>query len=139
MKCFYENVKKDDFAQLLKAEQLFQEALVYYPRSAYIPYGYGSIGMIKKKMNNISAALGYFNIVKQGYLEYSGIPEIMFHLADIYDQQGYLDKALRYYKHVFEESIDNDYIPDAGIGYGRALFKKRRYLDSLMILNYVLK
>ena len=46
---FYENVKKDDFAQLLKAEQLFQEALVYYPRSAYIPYGYGSIGMIKKK------------------------------------------------------------------------------------------
>ncbi len=136
---FYENVKKDDFAQLLKAEQLFQEALVSYPGSAYTPYGYGSIGMIQKKMNNISAALGYFNIVKQGYLEYSGIPEIMFHLADIYDSQGYLDKALRYYKHVFEESVDNDYIPDAGIGYGRALFKKRRYLDSLMVLNYVLK
>ncbi len=95
--------------------------------------------MIQKKMNNISAALGYFNIVKQGYPEYSGIPEIIFHLADIYDQQGYLDKALRYYKHVFEESIDNDYIPGAGIGYGIALFKKHRYLDSLMVLNYVLK
>ena len=136
---FYENVKKDDFAQLFKAEQLFQEALVSYPGSAYIPYGYVSIGMIQKKMNNISAALGYFNIVKQGYPEYSGIPEIIFHLADIYDQQGYLDKALRYYRQIFEETIENDYIQDAGIGYGRALFRKHRYLDSLMILNYVAK
>ncbi|MEN8211763.1 MAG: tetratricopeptide repeat protein [Thermodesulfobacteriota bacterium] len=136
---FYENVKKDDFAQLLKAEQLFQEALVSYPGSAYVPYGYGSIGMIQKQLNNISAALGYFNIVKQGYLEYSGLPEIMYHLADIYDSQGYLDKALTHYKHVFEETIENDYIPDAGIGYGKTLFKKRRYLDSLTILNYVMK
>ena len=136
---FYENVKKDDSAQLLKAEQFFQEALVSYPKSAYVPYGHGSIGMIQKQLNNISAALGYFNIVKQGYPEYSGLPEIMYHLADIYDRQGYFDKALIYYKQVFEESIDNDYIPDAGIGYGKSLFKKRRYLDSLMILNYVMK
>jgi len=136
---FYENVKKDDSDQLLKAEQFFQEALVSYPKSAYVPYGYGSIGMIQKQLNNISAALGYFNIVKQGYPEYSGLPEIMYHLADIYDRQGYFDKALIYYKQVFEESIENDYIADAGIGYGKSLFKKRRYLDSLMILNYVMK
>jgi tetratricopeptide (TPR) repeat protein len=136
---FYKNIKKDDFAQLLKAQQLFQEALVSFPQSSFLPYGYGAIGVIQKQLNNMSAALGYFNIVKKGYLEYSGLPEIMYHLADIYDSQGYLDKALRYYKQVFEDPVENSYILDAGIGYGKALFTKRRYRDSLMILNYVVK
>ena len=136
---FYKNVKKDDFSQLLKAGQLFQDALVSYPKSVYVPYGYSGIGMIQKQLNNMSAALGYFNIVKKGFLEYSGLSEIIYHLAGIYDNQGYLDKALRYYKQVFEDSVENSYIPDAGIGYGKALFKKHRYLDSLMILNYVVK
>ncbi|MCP4673380.1 MAG: tetratricopeptide repeat protein, partial [Desulfobacula sp.] len=136
---FYKNIKKDDFSQLLKAGQLFQDALVSYPKSSYVPYGYSSIGMIQKQLNNMSAALGYFNIVKKGYLEYSGLAEIMYHLAEIYSDQGYLDKALRYYKQVFEESVENSYIPDAGIGYGKALFKKHRYLDSLMVLNHVVK
>ncbi len=136
---FYKNIKKDDFSQLLKAVQSFQDALVSYPKSVYVPYGYSGIGIIQKQLNNMSAALGYFNIVKKGYLEYSGLSEIMYHLAGIYDNQGYLDKALRYYKQVFEDSIENSYIPDAGIGYGKALFKKRRYRDSLMILNHVVK
>jgi tetratricopeptide (TPR) repeat protein len=136
---FYKKVKGNDYSQLLKAGQLFQDALVSYPKSHYVPYGYSAIGMIQKRLNNMSVAMGYFNIVKKGYLEYSGLSEIMYHLADIYAAQGYLDKALRYYKQVFEDSVENNYIPDAGIGYGKALFQKRRYRDSLMILNYVVK
>ncbi|RLC24811.1 MAG: hypothetical protein DRH93_03620 [Deltaproteobacteria bacterium] len=134
---FYKTVGKDDFAQLMKAERLFQDALVSYPKSSLLAYGYSAIGMIQKKLNNVSAAEGYFNIVKQGYLTYSGLAEIMYHLAEIYDEKGYLDKALRYYKQVFEDTVENNYIPDAGIGYGKALFKKRQYLDSLTVLNYV--
>ncbi|NOX35010.1 MAG: tetratricopeptide repeat protein, partial [Deltaproteobacteria bacterium] len=136
---FYKNVKKDDFARLIKAERLFQDALVAYPKSSLLPYGYSAIGMIQKKLNNMAAAQGYFNIVKQGYPEYSGLPEVIYHLADIYDQKGYPDKALRYYKQVFEDTVENNYIADAGIGYGKALFKKRQYLDSLSVLDYVVK
>lgn len=136
---FYNDVKKDDFIQLMKAERLFQDSLVSYPASVYVPYGYSAIGLIHKKMNNLSAAEGYFNIVKQAYLEYPGLPEIMYHLAEIYDQKGYSDKALTYYKQVFEDTTQNSYIPDAGIGYGKALFEKRQYLDSLKVLNYVVQ
>ena len=136
---FYKSVGKDDFAKLLSAQRLFQDALISYPQSSLLPYGYAAIGIIHKKLNNVSAAEGYFNIVKQGYLEYSGLAEIMYHLADIYDQKGYLDKALKYYKQVFEDTVENNYIPDAGIGYGKALFKKRQYLDSLTVLNYVVQ
>lgn len=136
---FYKTVKKDDFPNLIKSEQMFQDALVSYPKSSYVPYGYAAIGMIQKKMNNISAAEGYFNIIKQGYLQYSGLSEIMYHLADIYDSKGYQEKALRYYKQVFEDSVENSYIFEAGVGYGKALFKKRQYYDALSVLNYVVK
>ncbi|MBU2451950.1 MAG: tetratricopeptide repeat protein, partial [Proteobacteria bacterium] len=134
---FYKTVQKDDFAQLMKAERLFQDALVSFPKSLLLPYGYSGIGMIQKRLNNLSASEGYFNIVKQGYLEYSGLPEVMYHLAEIYDQKEYLDKSLMYYKQVFEDTVENSYMPDAGIGYGKALFKKRQYIDALTVLNYV--
>ncbi|WP_158406144.1 tetratricopeptide repeat protein [Desulfobacula toluolica] len=136
---FYLGVKKGDFNQLVKAQRFFQDALVSYPDSSLVPYGYAAIGMIQKKINNISVAEGYFNIVKQGYPEYSGLAEILYNLADIYDQKGYEDKALTYYKKVFEDAMENSYIPDAGIGYGKALFKKRQYLDALEVLNYVVQ
>ncbi len=136
---FYGQVKKDDFAQLMKAEKYFQDALVSYPASPYVPYGYSAIGMIQKELSNVSAAEGYFNIVKQGYLAYSGLPEVMYHLADIYAQKEYLDKALRYYKQVFEDTVENNYIADAGIGYGKALYQKKQYLGTLSVLNYVVE
>lgn len=136
---FYRNLTEDDFTKLIQAERMFQDALVTYPKSIFLPYGYTAIGMIQKKMNNLSAAEGYFNIVKQGYLTYSGLPEITYHLADIYDQKGYEDKALIYFKQVFEDPVENSYIADAGIGYGKTLFKKRQYLDALKVLNFVVQ
>ncbi|MCK5837175.1 MAG: hypothetical protein KAH09_07915, partial [Desulfobacula sp.] len=136
---FYKNVKANDFALLIKAERLFQDALVSFPESSLRPYGYSAIGLIQKKMNNISAAEGYFNIVKQDYPAYSGLAEILYHLADIYDQKGYPDKALRYYRQVFEDLAQNAYIPDAGIGYGRVLFDNQQYRESLTVLNSVVR
>jgi tetratricopeptide (TPR) repeat protein len=134
---FLKTVTKDDFAQLLKAERMYQDALVSYPKSPYVPYAYSAIGIIQKLMNNDAAAEGYFNIVKQDYLGYSGLPEVIYHLADLYEKKGFLDKALTYFKQVFEDTVENSSIPDAGIGYGRALYEKRQYLDSLSVLNYV--
>jgi len=136
---FMQTVKKDDFAQLLKAERMYQDALVSYPKSPYVPYAYSAIGIIQKQMNNIAAAEGYFNIVKRDYPNYSGLPEVIYHLAEIYEKKGFLDKALTYFKQVFEDTVENSYIPDAGIGYGRALYEKRQYLDSLSVLNYVVE
>jgi tetratricopeptide (TPR) repeat protein len=128
-----------DFTKLIQAERNFQDALVSYPKSDYVPFGYASIGIIQSKLNNISAAEGYFNIIKAGYLAYSGMPEIMYYLAEIYDEKGFLDKALRYYKQVFEDEVHNNYIPDAGVGYGKALFKKQQYINSLTVLDHVVE
>ncbi|MFH2093045.1 MAG: tetratricopeptide repeat protein [Pseudomonadota bacterium] len=136
---FFKSVKTEDYAQMITAERLFQDALILYPASKYLPYGYTSMGLIQKKMNNIFGAEGYFNIVKQGYLEYPGLAEVMYQLANIYDINGYQDKALSYFKQVFEDTQDNAYIAKAGVGYGKALYNKRQYLAALSILNYVVQ
>jgi TolA-binding protein len=136
---YYMGIAKDDYPLLIKAERMFQDALVSYPKSDYVPFAYTAMGMIHIALKNYSAAEGYFNIVKQGFPQYSGMPEVQFHLAGIYDEKGYTDKALLYYKQVFESSLENNYIPDAGVGYGKALFKKRQYFDALTVFNYVIK
>ena len=136
---YYMSIAKDDYPLLIKAQRMFQDALVSFPKSVYLPFAYTGMGMIHIFLKNYSAAEGYFNIVKQGYPQYSGMPEVQYHLAGIYDEKGYIDKALIYYKKVFESSLENNYIPDAGVGYGKALFKKRQYYDALAVFNYVVK
>jgi len=136
---FYKSIPKDDFALLIKAERMFQDALVLYHQSAYVPFAYTAIGKIHMDLNNISAAEGYFNIVRQEYGAYPGRPEVLFHLAEIYEEKGYIDQALGFFQQVFEAPLENAYIVDAGIGYGRTLFKKRQYYAALSVFNHVVE
>ncbi len=136
---YLKSISEDDFTRLLKAERMFQDALVSFPKSDLIPFAYTAIGMINISLKNNAVAEGYLNIVKQGYPQYSGMPEVLYHLAGIYNAKGYTDKALGYYKQVFESLVENNYIADAGVGYGKALFKKRQYFDSLAVFNYVVE
>ena len=136
---YYKSIEKEDYARLIKAERMFQDALVSYPKSSMVPFAYSGIGMIQAALKNMSAAEGYLNIVRKGYADYSGMPEVQFYLAQIYDEKGYTDKALRLYKEVFQSTLDNSYITDAGVGYGKALFNKRQYFDALSVFNYVIK
>ncbi|MBU0969769.1 MAG: tetratricopeptide repeat protein [Proteobacteria bacterium] len=136
---YYKSIVEKDYTHLIKAERMFQDALVSFPKSDYVPFAYAAIGMIHTALKNTSAAEGYFNIVKQGYAQYSGMPEVEYHLAGVYAEKGYTDKALQFYKQVFESSLENNYIPDAGVGYGKALYQKKRYFDALSVFNYVVE
>lgn len=136
---YYKSIITEDYPRLIKAERMFQDALVSFPDSFYLPFAYTAMGMIHTVLKNPSAAEGYFNMVNQGFPQYSGLPEVLYHLAGIYDVKGYTDKALGYYQAVFESSLENSYILDAGVGYGKALIKKNRYFDAMAVFNYVVK
>ena len=135
---YYKGLTPGDMVGLIQAERKFQDALVLYPRSKYLPFGYTAIGLIQEKMENLSAAEGYFNIVYQNHADYVGLPEVTYHLASIYDANGYTDKAMRYYRKVFESEQDNSYIPEAGVGYGKSLYQKQQFFDALRIFDYVI-
>ena len=132
-------VENNDPAGLLTAERMFQDAIVAFPNSTYLPFAYAAMGLIHTRLNNSATAEGYFDIITKDFPDYSGMPEVEYHLAEIYNARGYNDKALNLYKKVFESPISNGYIADAGVGYGKALFENLRYYDSLSVLNYVIQ
>ncbi len=136
---YYQSISKTDYALLITSERGFQDALVSFPDSRYLPFAYTAMGMIHMALKNPSAAEGYFNMVNQAYPHYSGLPEVFYHLARIHDANGNLDKAMAYYKQVFESPLENAYILDAGLGYGKALFEKNQYYDALAVYQYVIK
>lgn len=132
-------VENNDPAGLLTAERMFQDAMVAFPNSTYLPFAYAAMGLIHTRLNNSATAEGYFDIITKDFPNYSGMPEVEYHLAEIYNARGYNDKALNLYKKVFESPISNGYISDAGVGYGKALFENLRYYDALSVLNYVIQ
>lgn len=132
-------VENDDPEGLLTAEHMFQDAMVAYPKSSYLPFAYAAMGLIHSRLHNSATAQGYFDIIRKDFPDYSGMPEVEYHLAEIYNDRGYNDKALKLYKKVFESKISNGYISDAGLGYGKALFENLRYYDALSVFNYVIK
>jgi|GEM_PF-873224 len=132
-------VENDDSAGLLTAERMFQDAMVAFPKSSYLPFAYAAMGLIHTRLNNSATAEGYFDIISKDFPDYSGMPEVEYHLAEIYNDRGYNDKALNLYKKVFDSKISNGYISDAGLGYGKALFENLRYYDALSVLNYVIQ
>jgi len=136
---YYKYAETKEPLKLVQAEHYFHTALVTYPDSKLTPFGFTAIGLIHLKMNNAAVAEGYLTIVKDRYQEHSSLAEVYYYLARIYRQRGFNEKALRYYKKVFEELPDNKYTADAGIGYGNTLFEKRHYLDALNIFKFIIK
>ncbi|MBF0469591.1 MAG: tetratricopeptide repeat protein, partial [Desulfamplus sp.] len=137
---FYQSLDQSDAQQLLEAESNFHNLLVKWPSSDLLPFAHASLGLIYYKLGNTAAAEGHFSIVMDGYKSYPGMPEVLYHLAAIYDEKGNADKefnerAIEKYREVFNNYSESVYAVDAGVGLGKALFKKLNYIESRDILT----
>ncbi|MBF0390442.1 MAG: tetratricopeptide repeat protein [Desulfamplus sp.] len=138
-------LQKEDFQRLLNAENLFHNLIVNFGSSPLLPFAHASLGLIYNKLDNLAASEGHFTIVVDNYrASYKGIPEVIYYLAKIYDVKGdkerdYNDKAIDYYKEVFNNYSDSVYAVDAGVGLGKALFKKLHYIECRDILSSIVK
>ena len=138
----YAVLKQSDEAQpqeLLKANSLFQDILVSWSESRLIPFAYACLGIIQNNLNNPAAAEGFFTIVLDEYKDYVGTPEVLYFMSRIYDAKGYNEKALANYSIIFEKYPFSTYAVDAGIGVGKALFKKLHYIESRDILSSIVE
>ena len=134
---FFKNIEDGRFDQLIKAEELFQNALISFPDSSRKPFGLSGMGLIHMRMDNPAVAEGYFTIVEEGYGDYPGMPEVLFYLAGIFTEEGFDEKGMRYFRRVFENYPENSYTLDAGLGLGKALYRIRRYLDALNLFEHI--
>ncbi len=129
----------DDYVQLFRAERLFQDALIAYPESEFKPYGFASMALIHDALNNKAVSEGYFTVIEKDFPDYTGMPEVYYHLARIYEEDEFIDKALRYYELVYSSFPENTHTIDAGIGLGKMLFEKLRFVDSLSVFNHIME
>ncbi len=129
----------NDEARSMQAANFFQKALVEFPKSKLIPFAFASLGLMNLSLGNSALAEGFFNLVAGDYVNYPGLPEVLYYLGGIYGDQGFHEKALVYYKRVFEDLPENTYTMDAGIGIGKELFREKQYINSLKILSYIVK
>ncbi len=132
---FYESIESKDYRGLLQAESLFQSILVKWPESMMRPFCHAALGLIYDGLSNVAASEGHFTIVMDTFPEYRGLPEVLYYLGKIYDEKGFSEKALENYLTVFEKYPDSVYAVAAGVGLGKALFKKRHYIDSSDLLT----
>ncbi|MBF0302531.1 MAG: tetratricopeptide repeat protein [Desulfamplus sp.] len=133
-------LNKKSFEQLLKAESIFHNLIVNWPSSPLAPFAHSSLGLIYDKLDNGAASEGHFTIVLDNYKSYSGLPEVLYYLAKIYDAKGdkdkeYNERAIENYREVFTNHSKSVYAVDAGVGLGKALFKKLHYIECRDILT----
>lgn len=149
---FYQSIQKDkydsldsyDFKQLFAAESLFHDLLVNWQSSPLAPFAHAALGLIYDKLGNSAASEGHFTIITNEYKSYVGMAEVLYYLAKIYDEKGdtdkaYNDRAIETYREVFEQHSKSVYAVDAGVGLGKALFKKLHYIESRDILTALVK
>ena len=134
---FFKNTDTGKYDQLIRAEELFQNALISFTDSPLKPFGLSAMGLIHMRLNNPAVAEGYFTIVEEGYADYPGMPEVLFYLAGIYTDEGFQEKGLRYFRRVFENFPKNTYTVDAGLGLGKAYSNIRHYLDALHLFDHI--
>ncbi len=136
---FYKKRNPDIEDQNLKAISLFQEAVSYYPKSRYIPYGITALGKINRRLKNYDEARGYFKVILDSYNNYPGMPEVILELARLYIDQEKTGLAIATLERLISGYPNNPYASDAKLDLGKALYEANRFQEALNHFGSLIK
>jgi len=125
--------------QNLKTVSLFQEAVSYYPKSRYVPYGISALGKINRRLKNYDEALGYFKVILDSYNDYSGIPEVMLEMAKLYIDKEKATLAIATLDHLISGYPNNPFISEAKLALGKAFFEANQFQKALTLFTSLIK
>ena len=128
---FYKKRNPDVEDQNLKTVSLFQEAVSYYPKSRYVPYGITVLGKINRRLKNYDAAKGYFKVILNGYKDFSGLPEVLLELARLYIDKEKTGLAIPTLEGLILRYPNNPFVSEAKLELGKALFEANRFQEAL--------
>ncbi|WP_027358016.1 tetratricopeptide repeat protein [Desulforegula conservatrix] len=125
---FYRSKGKDDPAV---SRRMFQEMMVEYPDSPYIPYSALYLGELELSLTGYAPASGYFNYILTEFPDFRAKPQAIYGYAI---SNIYLDNLVSSYKALSELSSkypDSAYTEHAAFQQGRIFFKRGDYEDAL--------
>jgi TolA-binding protein len=128
---YYKKRNPDVEDQNLKTASLFQEAVSYYPKSRYVPYGIAVLGKINRRLKNYDEAKGYFKVILDGYKNYSGLPEVLLELARLYIDKDKVGLAISTLEGLISRYPNDPSVSAANLELGKALFEANRFQEAL--------
>lgn len=136
---FYKKKRTAGTALYLRAADLFQEAIRNFPRSSCVPYAIAFLGKIHLELKNYAEAMGYFKIIRAGYGEYEGMPEVMCCMGKVYLAQHESAPAISILQEMIYNFPDDLHVEKAKIELAKAFFEENNFSSVLEILNGLMK
>jgi TolA-binding protein len=136
---YYKNRNPDVEDQNLKTASLFQEAVSYYPKSRYVPYGIMGLGKINRRLKNYGEAKGYFKLITDSHKKFPGLPEVLLELARLYIDKDKSGSAIATLEGLISRYPDTPFISEARLELGKALFEANRFQEALTHFSGLIK
>ena len=131
----YKNLDAAAEDQKLKTVDLFQEAVSFFLKSPYAPFGITALGKLHQKMKNYNEAEGYLKYILDSYKDYNGIADIMLELSRVHIGKGNVNLAIATLEKLVARYPNSPFISDAKLELGKALFEANDLQNSLKILT----
>ncbi len=136
---FHMKERREDPSRYLEEAEMLRDVHAFAPESKYTPYNLTLLGNALMKLGSRDEAKGYYKIVMDSYKQYPGMPEILYNMGVFRNEAGDTKEAMALLSRVVNEFPHSEFVTDARIALGKALFNKHRYIDALSILTEVLK
>lgn len=125
---FYRTKGKDDPGT---ARRMFQEAMVRFPDSAYLPYSALYLGELELSLSGYAPAAGYFNYILTNYPDFKAKPQAIFGQAISNINLDNLVSAFRGLSDLYANYPDSPYTEQAAFQQGKIYFKRGDYAEAL--------
>ncbi|TWI72429.1 tetratricopeptide repeat protein [Desulfobotulus alkaliphilus] len=109
------------------------------PGSDYLPWAYAMLGVLYHRMGNDPMGMGYFELLREKDPEFSGMPEILLYLGRMYMRIQRLEEAEPLLRDLVASYGDTVFAMDARMELGRLLFERKRYFDTLKMLETLIR
>lgn len=137
--CGMQETSPEDSQSLLDLTRKLEAEIAAHPDSAFLPWGYAMMGHLYMLLENDPFADGYFRLVEKLWPDFPGMAETLLHLGEIGLRGDRLEEAEETLRQVVNRYGATSYGFDARLALGRVMFRKKRYFDTLRLLEPIQK
>lgn len=105
--------------------------------SAFVPWGYAMLGILYHKMGNDPVGMGYFDLLREASPKFPGMAEVLLYLARMHMRLQHMDEAEPLLRDIVARFSTTVYAREARMELGRVLFARKRYFETIKMLDAV--
>jgi tetratricopeptide (TPR) repeat protein len=126
-------------SDLLALARTLEMLVAGKPDAPWVPWGYAMLGVVYHKMGNDPVGMGYFDLLREKAPNFAGMPEILLHLGRMHMRNQRLDEAEPLFRDLVTRFGETLFAREARMELGRVMFERKRYFETLKMLEAVMR